>query len=83
MVLKIPGDISVVGYDGIEISRLLRPILTTVRQDSEQLGRAAAKLLLEAIEAKGNKEVRSVKRVMVPCEVQPGQTVKDLTDSAK
>ena len=41
---------SVVGYDGILLSQVLRPKLTTFRQDAETMGRKAAALLIEQIE---------------------------------
>ncbi|WP_108859027.1 LacI family DNA-binding transcriptional regulator [Ruegeria sp. Alg231-54] len=44
--LKIPGDISVVGFDDIEMSGSYVPALTTIRQDRHQLGRRAAEVLL-------------------------------------
>lgn len=49
--LSIPEDISVTGYDGIYLSQVLRPRLTTWRQDTEALGREAAAKLIEAIVA--------------------------------
>ncbi|MEN6418098.1 MAG: LacI family DNA-binding transcriptional regulator [Clostridiaceae bacterium] len=48
--LSIPDDMSVVGYDGILLSQVLRPKLTTFRQDAETMGRKAAVLLVEQIE---------------------------------
>ncbi|MCI1723254.1 MAG: LacI family transcriptional regulator [Lachnospiraceae bacterium] len=48
--LKIPEDISVAGYDGSSISRILQPEITTVRQDSQKIGSIAADRLIEAIE---------------------------------
>ena len=48
--LSIPGDISVVGYDGIPLSQFLRPRLSTYRQGAERMGREAASLLIEQIE---------------------------------
>ena len=48
--LSIPGDISVVGYDGIPLSQFLRPRLSTYRQGAERMGREAARLLIEQIE---------------------------------
>jgi DNA-binding LacI/PurR family transcriptional regulator len=48
--LRIPDDISVAGYDGIPLSQMLRPRLTTVRQNTERMGREAAKRLIEQIE---------------------------------
>lgn len=48
--LRIPKDISVAGYDGIYLSQVLRPRLTTIHQDTPTLGREAAIRLVEAIE---------------------------------
>jgi LacI family repressor for deo operon, udp, cdd, tsx, nupC, and nupG len=45
--LRVPEDISVVGFDDIEMSEYYVPSLTTVRQDRQRLGRRAAELLLE------------------------------------
>ena len=50
--LSIPGDISVAGYDGIYLSQVLRPKLTTYRQDTEALGREAAQQIISQIEDK-------------------------------
>ncbi len=44
--LKVPEDISVVGFDDIEMSGSYVPALTTIRQDRHQLGRRAAEVLL-------------------------------------
>ena len=49
--LLIPRDISLVGYDGNLISQIMSPQLTTYRQDTEALGKAAAELLIEEIES--------------------------------
>ena len=46
---KIPDDISVVGFDGLEISEYLVPSLTTVYKPSFDIGYYAAKFLVEAI----------------------------------
>jgi LacI family transcriptional regulator len=43
--LDVPGDISIVGYDDVEIAALVRPSLTTVRQDYLGMGRAAVAML--------------------------------------
>lgn len=47
--LKIPTDISVVGFDGILFSSLLVPPLTTMVQPGYEKGRAAARLVLNAL----------------------------------
>ncbi len=48
--LRVPQDISVVGFDGLEMGDYCAPRLTTVRQNAEELSRAGARLLLDAIE---------------------------------
>lgn len=45
--LKVPDDVSVTGFDGIDFARHLTPRLHTIRQPSEAMGTLAASLLLE------------------------------------
>lgn len=48
--LRVPADISFAGYDGIRVTQLMNPRLTTIRQDGESMGRKAADLLIQRIE---------------------------------
>ena len=48
--LRVPEDISVMGYDGLEVGDYLQPRLTTVAQPMEAMARTSAGLLLEQIE---------------------------------
>ncbi|MCI2055587.1 MAG: LacI family transcriptional regulator [Oscillibacter sp.] len=48
--LRIPEDISVAGYDGIHMSQVLDPPLTTLHQKTRTMGAAAARQLIEQIE---------------------------------
>jgi LacI family transcriptional regulator len=48
--LRIPQDLSVVGFDDLPVSRWLSPPLTTVRQPLAEMGRAAADMLGTLIE---------------------------------
>jgi LacI family transcriptional regulator, repressor for deo operon, udp, cdd, tsx, nupC, and nupG len=50
--LRVPDDISIVGWDDITISEYLHPALSTVTQHPFDDGRVAATLLLEAIEGR-------------------------------
>jgi DNA-binding LacI/PurR family transcriptional regulator len=50
--IRIPDDISVVGFDDIDIAQVLEPELTTVTLPAEQIGEAAIDLLLAAIEGR-------------------------------
>ncbi|MCD6239800.1 MAG: LacI family DNA-binding transcriptional regulator [Thermotogae bacterium] len=47
---EIPKDISLVGFDDIEISEALYPALTTVAQPIYEIGKNAAKMMLDYIE---------------------------------
>ena len=47
--LKVPDDISVVGFDGIALGEDLTPMLSSVTQPNAGMGRAAVELLLQAI----------------------------------
>lgn len=47
---RIPGDISIIGFDDISISRFLVPPLTTIAQPYRQIGTKAVALLLEVLE---------------------------------
>ena len=44
--VRVPQDISVVGFDDIDMAESYVPALTTIRQDRERLGRTAAERLL-------------------------------------
>lgn len=48
--IRVPEDVSVVGYDDVEGSEFFRPPLTTVRQDFTALAHASFEVLLGAIE---------------------------------
>lgn len=48
--LSIPGDISIVGFDDIEIAQLLNPPLTTVQTPGETMGMVAFERLLNLID---------------------------------
>ncbi len=74
--LKVPDDISIVGYDGIKLSRLLRPIVTTFVQDSVEIGRQSARKLIEIIE---NPKTSLAERIVVKGFLQEGKTVKDIS----
>ena len=48
--LKVPEDVSIVGFDGIEFADFCEPALTTLRQPRRAIGATAASLLLECLE---------------------------------
>jgi DNA-binding LacI/PurR family transcriptional regulator len=62
--LRIPGDLSVVGFDDMDFARVLAPPLTTVALDAELLGASAFELLEARM---GGRQTR--RRVVLPAEL--------------
>lgn len=50
--VRVPKDVSVVGYDDIDLAQLVHPALTTIHQPMTAMGGAATKLLLEEVSGK-------------------------------
>ena len=75
MGLRIPEDISVAGYDGIALSQLLRPKLTTVLQDGQAQGRSAGRELLRTIRSP---QGFVPQHIVLPCSLIPGESVADI-----
>ena len=73
--LRIPEDISVAGFDGIEISRFLSPKLTTLRQDSQTIGVRAADSLISLIESP---KTTLIEKIVVPGELVEGESVRNM-----
>jgi LacI family transcriptional regulator len=59
IMLQIPKDLSIVGYDNIEVSGALSPPLTTIHQSRKRIGAESVKILLANIE----NETKDVRRV--------------------
>ena len=48
--VRVPEDVSVVGFDDSEPAKIVSPALTTVRQPLAEMGRMAVSLLLRLLE---------------------------------
>ena len=48
--LRVPEDVSIIGYDDIPEAEFSDPPLTTIRQPMEEIGQAATRLLVQMIE---------------------------------
>jgi len=68
----VPRDVSIIGFDNIAIAAYTVPPLTTISQSGEEMGRRAASLLLDMIEADDGFERRDVV-------LQPTLIVRDST----
>lgn len=75
--LSVPEDISLAGYDGIRLSQVMSPKLTTMQQDMHGIGRKAAEMLLETIKNPG----MSPRHLYLGGTLMQGETVRDLNVS--
>ena len=60
--LRIPGDLSVVGFDDMDFARVLEPPLTTVALDAELLGSTSFELLEARMSGKAHAQARRAAR---------------------
>lgn len=74
--VRIPEDISVIGYDNIDLAAYYSPPLTTVHQPKRRVGKTAFEILLERIK---NKEHDRRVFEMQP-ELVSRKSVKDITE---
>ena len=63
--LRVPDDVSVIGFDDIPQASLIRPALTTVRQPLEKMGRVATQMLLELL----SQSPKKTGRIELPTEL--------------
>ena len=52
--LRVPADVSVIGFDDIQMAAYHNPRLTTIRQPLHEMGETAARILLQCLQ--GSKE---------------------------
>lgn len=70
--LNIPEDISIAGYDGVSFATALEPRMTTIRQNTREIGRKAAKKLINLIE---RPKTTVVEQITVDGILEKGKTV--------
>ena len=75
--IRIPEDISVCGYDGISLSALLQPPLTTWHQDADRIGKESVRKLIESIE---HKSTCAAEQIMVSGQLVSGSSVREWDD---
>jgi LacI family transcriptional regulator len=55
--LRVPQDVSVIGFDDIRLAHMVTPTLTTVAQPFEEIGAAAVETLLQLLSGRSREEV--------------------------
>lgn len=71
--LRVPEDVSVFGYDGIDLAGYLTPKLTTIRQDREQIADRCVEILLANL----SDGIHAIHEV-VPFQIISGESVRKL-----
>jgi DNA-binding LacI/PurR family transcriptional regulator len=71
--LKVPEDVSVIGFDDLPFAKQFEPSLSTIRQDARVLGEKAAHKLLELMENKTENRTGIEK---IPVELMVRDSVK-------
>ena len=74
--LRVPDDISIIGYDGIHMAKMVSPKLTTWQQNSDELGRIAVELLIKRIE---HPRTAPPRHITVEGRLLEGETVMQLS----
>lgn len=65
--MRAGRDFSVVGFDNQDIAEYFVPGLTTMAQPLREMGRKAAKLLMERMEHRGTAAQRPHEEILIPC----------------
>ncbi len=68
--MRVPEDISIIGFDGLEIGNYMVPRLTSIRQDAGAIAEDSVEILLRCVE-EGREAVHKVE----PFYLVPGETV--------
>ena len=73
--LRVPEDISMAGYDGVPIAKIISPRITTYEQGMREMGMKAAEKIIELIE-----RPRTALRdnTVIEGKLLPGETVRNI-----
>ena len=55
--LQVPSDISIAGFDGIEVSRHVQPALATLAQPTEQIAKLTCQMLFSQIDGEKPRQI--------------------------
>lgn len=68
---RVPGDVSVIGFDGIELTEYYNPKLATIKQGSGQLAARSVQIIVDRI-IRGTPATHEI----IPCTLVEGESVK-------
>ncbi len=68
--LKVPADVAVAGFSGTELSKIVRPQLTTIEAPLKQMGIEAAKLILEKVKGKADGTPPPKRSIVLDAEIK-------------
>lgn len=71
--LRVPEDVSIIGFDGIALSRFTLPTLTTIEQPADALAMGSVDLVLRLLE-----DAKDVENVIVPSNLLLGGSVRSI-----
>ena len=77
--IRVPEDVSVVGYDNNEYSALLEPPITTVDNHLYDIGRISTHRLFEILDNRNNPEITALRETVI----MPELVVRESTGPAK
>ncbi|HOK56897.1 MAG TPA: GntR family transcriptional regulator [bacterium] len=74
MDIKIPDDLSVIGFDKAHFSSILNPVLTTIEQKTEEIGEKASEILIKRI----NGDKSPIQKIILDVNIVEGFSCKKL-----
>ena len=74
--IRIPDDISLIGFDSEELARACRPKLTIVTQPTTEIGKNVAELILNRVEAPSDKDELDYQIIKLATKLVEGSSIK-------
>jgi LacI family transcriptional regulator len=75
--LRVPDDVSVIGFDNLQVAQMVTPSLTTVAQPFQEIGRQAVECLIRAIEQGVERTEEGIH--LLPHQIVERETVKPVS----